>query len=166
MTKEYCLQNIEIARKYLSEYHLIADDNKTVIDCLFLPPFHWKAFYGQVFKEDDHYHINCAYTFYADHWSLTSYSQSFCEADINNNHPSKKSDIICKTFIPNQAVICELTDIIKSCNTISTKEPEICIDGVHAYIRMYDNGKVVRDLLLHNDSDNIIDIIQRLSEEI
>ena len=77
MTRQDIIKNIDIARRYLNEYHLLLSDDEVLFDCYCLPSFRFKAFYAQISMKNGVYRANCAYTRYADHFGIESYSRHF-----------------------------------------------------------------------------------------
>ena len=153
MTRQDVSENINIARHYMNEYHLLLPDDEVLFDCYCLPSFRFKAFYAQIAVKDGVYRANCAYTRYADHLGNESCSRHFTAAQ-NDTHPAEKNDIFCKIVFPEREIV---DDLISKAQEYSAKadHPEngVMIDGITAGIRLFENGKIVRDIVLDNPAE-------------
>ncbi len=156
---EYYAQNIAVAQKYLHHFHLLMDSEAVCLDCCFFPAYAQKAFYLQVMKADDKFIGHCAFTYYADYLGLYSYSQSFLTVEKADKHNAKRGDVYCKIVQLDTAFINEL--IAETIAHIpSSSDSQTVIDGLYGNIRLFENGKVKKDILVNHDSK----LIQRLSQ--
>ena len=156
---EYYVQNIAVAQKYLNHFHLLMDSGDVCLDCCFAPSYTQKAFYLQVMQADDKFIGHCAFTYYADYWGLYSNSQSFLTAEIADKHNAKRGDVYCKIVRLDAAFINEL--IKETIAYIpSSSDSQTVVDGFYGSIRLFENGKVKKDILINHDSK----LIQRLSQ--
>lgn len=151
MTKQEMLNNIEIAKKYLSKYHLLIPEDNLIMECLFLPPFHRNTYFIQVFMEHSGYSANCAYTYYADYLGNSSHSQSSITVERADKQSAKRGDIICKCVKIDNQIIEGIIRIAKEIVADKTQEIMI-IDGISASVRLYDKGTIISDFCL-NDHD-------------
>ncbi|WP_207646949.1 hypothetical protein [Ruminococcus albus] len=139
-----------IARRYMNEYHLLLPDDEVLFDCYCLPSFRFKAFYVQISVKDGIYRASCVYTRYADHSGAESNSLHFTAVE-NDNHPAKRNDIFCKIIFPKPEIV---DDLILKAQEYSDKadDPQnsVMIDGITAGIRLFENGKIVRDIVSDN----------------
>ncbi len=149
MTKQKMLNNIEIAKKYLSKYHLLVPKDDLIVECLFLPPFRWNTYFIQVFKGHGGYSAHCAYTYYADYLGNSSYSQSFTTVEKADKHPAKRGNVICKCMKTDTQIIDEIIRSVKEDIVIKTQEITI-IDGISASVRLYDKGTIIGDFFLND----------------
>jgi len=151
MNENDIFKNIETAQKYLAKFHLLLPENKIVFDCCYFPPFAEKAFYAQVFCENNQYKAHCACTYYADFWGLESCSQTFQTVESADKHSAKVGNVICKILTLDS----ELTnDLIKTAEKCESVYNEICIDGVSAFIRIFPEKKKL--FLLNMNDDRIL----------
>ncbi|SEK75296.1 hypothetical protein [Ruminococcus albus] len=168
MTRQDIIKNIDIARRYMNEYHLLLPDDEVLFDCYCLPSFRWKAFYAQVSAKNGVYIANCAYTRYADHLGNESYSRHFTAAQ-NDTHPAIRNDIFCKTVFPEHEIV---DDLISEVSEYSAKtddtENGMMIDGITAGIRLFENGSLLRDIVLDNPNkpEPLLDAICYFSDMI
>lgn len=149
MTKQEMLNNIEIAKKYLSKYHLLIPKEDLIMECLFLPPFHQNTYFIQVFMEHSGYFAHCAYTYYADYLGNSSYSQSFTTVERADKQPAKRGDIICKCMKIDCQIIDEIIRSIKEDIVNKTQEMTL-IDGISASVRLYNKGIIIGDFCLND----------------
>lgn len=166
MTQQEIIENIEIARGHLGTYHLLLPDDEVLFDCYCLPSFRWKAFYAQVSVKNSVYRANCAYTRYADHSGLKSCSIHFTTIE-KAEHPARKTDIFCKTIFPEAEAVDSLICAAQEYTDKATHpKGSMIIDGITAGIRLFDNGSIIRDIVL-NDPDEpepLLDKICAFSE--
>lgn len=156
---EYYAQNIAVAQKYLNHFHLLMDSADVFLDCCYFPSYAQKAFYLQVMKADDKFIGHCAFTYCADYWGIYSNSQSFLTAEKDDKHNAKRGDVYCKIVQLDTAYINEL--IAETIAHIpSSSDSEIVIDGLYGNIRLFENGKVKKDIIVNHDSK----IIRHLSQ--
>ena len=141
MDKRYVYNNIDIARRYLNEFHLLAEGEPLVIDLCFLPPFKWKAYYMQIIGKNGSYRAHCAYTRYADALGNESFSQSFEAVEKADALASKKGDVICKTIDIEPETVMAVTEQIRSCAPETEKLSGKVIDGIWAAARLYRGGE-------------------------
>lgn len=154
MLRQDIFQNINIAKNYLDRFHLLIPDEKIYIDCYCFPSFNWKAYYAQVYSENGIYSANCAYTHYADYYGLESYSQHFTAVE-NDKPPAKNTDIFCKCIFPDTKLINDLlTCAGEYTQTEHSAKGGIVIDGITAGIRLFENGRIARDICLIDPDDD------------
>ncbi len=149
MTKQEMLNNIGIAKKYLSKYNLLVPEDDLIMECLFLPPFRWNTYFIQVFIKQGGYSANCAYTYYADYLGNISYSQSFTTVEMADKQPAKRGNIICKCMKIDRQIVDEIIRCVKEDVVIKTQEMTI-IDGISASVRLYDQGTIIGDFCLND----------------
>ena len=153
MNKQQVTENIEIARKYLDSFHMLLPDDKLLFDCYCLPSFGQKAFYAQIYMTDGIYRANCAYTHYSDYSGIESYSCHFTTIE-KKKHPAVKSDVFCKIIFPAPETVGSL---ISTAQEYAVKhdnyEEGTVIDGIIAGIRLFDNGTVIRDIVMINPDE-------------
>ena len=155
MTKQEMLNNIGIAKKYLSKYNLLVPEDDLIMECLFLPPFRWNTYFIQVFIKQGGYSANCAYTYYTDYLGVESYSVHFTSIE-KDRHTAKTTDVICKTIFPAPDVIRALFKYANDVTSIDRFENEsTVIDDITAGIRLYENGCMTRDICLINPHDDL-----------
>ena len=150
MTQQEINENIEIARRYLNSFHLLLPDDEVLFDCFCLPSFKYNAFYAQIYKINDVYRANCAYTRYADYLGIESYSCHFSSIEIKK-HPAKQNDVFCKIIFLNPEAVNSLISIAQD-YTVKDNTPKegMIIDGITAGIRFFDNGTIFRDIVMIN----------------
>ena len=151
MTEKEIFENIDIARKYLARFDLLIPENKIVFDCCYFPPFSEKAFYAQVFCEDNQYEAHCAYTYYANFWGLESYSQTFETVEQANRHNAKVGNVVCKALKLDFKFTNDFIETVKESESIYN---EIRIDGISAFIRIFPENKKL--FLLNTIDNNVI----------
>lgn len=159
---EYYAQNIMVAQRYLKQFHLLMDSEDVCIDCCFFPPYAQKAYYLQVMKADGNYISHCAFTHYADYRGLESISQSFLSVEQADKHNAKRGDVFCKIVQLDAALISELISATKG-HVPSAADSRTVIDGQYGNIRLFENGKVTKDILV-NDESQIIQLLSKISD--
>ena len=153
MNNQQVTENIEIARKYLDSFHMILPDDKLLFDCYCLPSFGQKAFYAQIYMTDGIYRANCAYTHYSDYLGMESYSCHFTAVE-NIKHPAIQSDVFCKIIFPPPEKVDSLISIAQEYTAEDDPlEEGVVIDGMTAGIRLFDNGTVIRDIVMINPDE-------------
>lgn len=168
MTNEEIYENISIARKELEELHLLVPDNEVFFDCFYFPPFTEKTYYAQIVKSESGYSAHIAYTYYADFWGLSSYSQPFKNV-YSMEHSSKIGRVICKIINLDAHLANDLKSIAEQYATPENNNKEaVVIDGICCGIRLYDNGGISHTIISHNppDDDTILNELKKISQKI
>lgn len=154
MGTKYIYDNIEVARRYLDKFHMLVSDKTLLMDMCFLPPYHWKTFYAQIFEKNDVFQAHCAYTRYTDHLGIESWSQSFISTEKADALSHKKGDIICKIIRIDPEMIQKLTEQIKAFQPEHDETCGFIIDGIFAAARLYTNGCVSKELIVTPQQDD------------
>ena len=168
ITNEEIYENISIARKELEELHLLVPDNEVFFDCFYFPPFTEKTYYAQIVKSESGYSAHIAYTYYADFWGLSSYSQPFKNV-YSMEHSSKIGRVICKIINLDAHLANDLKSIAEQYATPENNNKEaVVIDGICCGIRLYDNGGISHTIISHNppDDDTILNELKKISQKI
>ena len=149
MTKQEIVNNIKIAKSYLSKYHLLIPEDDLIMECLFLPPFRLNTYFIQVFMKQSSYYAHCAYTRYTDFLGNTSYCQCFTTVEIADQQTAYRGDVICKCMKTDTQIIEEIIRSVKEDIVVKTREMTI-IDGISASVRLYDKGNIIGDFCLND----------------
>lgn len=162
-SKEFYLQNIEIAQKYLAHFHMMMNPDSVCMDCCYFPSFGERAFYMQVQFENAHFTGHCVYTDYADYLGIQSRSVNFLEIEQANQHPAMRGDVFCKIIPLNTALIEQLTAETK-CYKPKTRNG-ITIDGVYANIRLFEHGAETANIRAAHD-DAVISLLSAIAKQL
>lgn len=168
MTNEEIYENISIARKELEELHLLVPDNEVFLDCFYFPPFTEKTYYAQIVKSESGYSAHIAYTYYADFWGLSSYSQPF-KYVYSMEHSAKLGRVICEIINLDAHLADDLKSIAEQYVATETENKEaVVIDGICCGIRLYENGSIRRTIISHNppDDDILLNKLKKISQKI
>jgi hypothetical protein len=168
MTDEDINANIKIARAELNELHLLLPNDEICMELFYFPPFREKTYYAQIIKEENGYFAHVAFTYYADFFGLSSYSQTFECVKSAVNHSAKTGRVICEIKHLDKHLIDTFADIAE---TYIPDEKAftgaIIPDGIHGGVRFYENGSVCREIMIHNPSDDTLsNALKNISEEI
>ena len=168
MTNEEVFENINIARMELEELHLLVPDNEVFFDCIYIPPFKEKTCYAQIVKGEKGCSAHIAFTYYADFCGLSSYSQTF-EHVYSMEHSDKLGRVSCKIISFDEHFANDLKSIAEQYVVPENYNKEIVvIDGICCGIRLYDNGSISRNIILHNPSndDILLNKLKKFSQKI
>ena len=169
MTKKQIIEDIEIAKRYLDGFHLLVPENKILLDCIFIAPFHWKSFFIQVEIKNGKYHASCAFPHYSDFVGCESFSGSFENVEKKDRHAAIKGDVFCKIIQPDKHLIEAIIQQVKEYKAAnSNMENIVVIDGITARVRLYEHGCVIRDVCLYpaDNDEKLLDMLISFSETI
>ena len=167
MTNEEIYENIAIARRELEELHLLVPDNEVFLDCFYFPPFSEKTYYAQIVKSESGYSAHIAYTYYADFWGLSSYSQTF-KYVYSLEHSAKIGRVISEVINLDEHFVDNLKGIAEQYSSLETDDKgSIVIDGICGGIRLYENGSISRAIIIHNPptDDSLLNELKKISQK-
>lgn len=156
--------DIQIGRDELIKLKLdySCDDNQKLVYELYCIPSHnEQAYYAQIFKKDSVYYISYVKSVIEDCViGGTIYMYTLREAVKANDKNRSYGKLVCgykKVADDNIEYLKGLFDHIPE-GFHWNEDSGICIDGIFQVIRVYSDGKMLKELAFHIETESITDV--------